>query len=234
MGILFHLVIWEWKQTWHGSWHWQLSSHLIMWCHFTCRTTIMLTGWTFLTLELVYLGMAELKYTSLEEIEKVCPDLEHCCYVTVAIVTVLIAHPRSTQTFAMASALASRRVSRTENTSFFNFYTWFMTIVNVSKMLQLQTWDGQSSKLNCMPNINWLTFHTFTPLSFSLEINASITEVRNAWANVDKWAKPEKPPFSIMGTPMRRVIYKEPKGVVMIISPFNFPMWLTFSPLVRF
>lgn len=59
-------------------------------------------------------------------------------------------------------------------------------------------------------------------------------EARNAWANVDKWVKPEKPSFSINSTPMRPVIYKEPKGVVLIISPFNYPMWLTFSPLVRF
>ncbi|KAL9710113.1 Hexadecenal dehydrogenase [Leucoagaricus gongylophorus] len=64
-----------------------------------------------------------------------------------------------------------------------------------------------------------------------LEINGSIMEARNAWANVDKWAKPEKPSFSINFTPMRPVIYKEPKGVVLIMSPFNYPMWLTFSPL---
>ncbi|KAF5357137.1 hypothetical protein D9756_006811 [Leucocoprinus leucothites] len=64
-----------------------------------------------------------------------------------------------------------------------------------------------------------------------LEIGSSIMEARTAWAGVDKWAKPEKPPFSINATPMRPVIYKEPKGVVLIISPFNYPMWLCISPL---
>ncbi|KAF9446039.1 NAD-aldehyde dehydrogenase [Macrolepiota fuliginosa MF-IS2] len=67
--------------------------------------------------------------------------------------------------------------------------------------------------------------------SHFLEINSSIMEARTAWANVDKWAKPERPPFSINATPMRPVIYKEPKGVVLIISPFNYPMWLCISPL---
>lgn len=33
---------------------------------------------------------------------------------------------------------------------------------------------------------------------------------------------------------MRPVIYKVPKGVVLIISPFNYPIWLSLGPLVRF
>ena len=32
---------------------------------------------------------------------------------------------------------------------------------------------------------------------------------------------------------MRPVVYKEAKGVVLIISPFNYPVWLTLTPLVR-
>lgn len=80
-----------------------------------------------------------------------------------------------------------------------------------------------------------VTLHTLICLCYppSLEIGASITEARTAWSGVDKWAKPERPPFSINATPMRPVVYKEPKGVVLIISPFNYPMWLCISPLVR-
>jgi len=29
---------------------------------------------------------------------------------------------------------------------------------------------------------------------------------------------------------MRRVIYKQPKGVVLIVSPFNYPLWLAIGP----
>ncbi|KAG6829108.1 hypothetical protein H0H92_005650 [Tricholoma furcatifolium] len=64
-----------------------------------------------------------------------------------------------------------------------------------------------------------------------LEINASIAEAKEAYSNVEKWAKPEKPGFSINFSPMRPVIYKEPKGVVLVISPFNYPLWLTVGPL---
>lgn len=54
-----------------------------------------------------------------------------------------------------------------------------------------------------------------------------------AYKNVDSWAKPEKPPLAINWMFMRPVMYKEPKGVVLIISPFNFPLWLCVSPMVR-
>ncbi|KAF8069067.1 NAD-aldehyde dehydrogenase [Lyophyllum atratum] len=64
-----------------------------------------------------------------------------------------------------------------------------------------------------------------------LEISSTIGEVKNAYSSVEKWAKPEKPAFSLNFTVMRPVIYKEAKGVVLIISPFNYPLWLTLGPL---
>jgi aldehyde dehydrogenase (NAD+)/aldehyde dehydrogenase (NAD(P)+) len=57
--------------------------------------------------------------------------------------------------------------------------------------------------------------------------------VKDAYCNVAKWSKPQKPGFSVMWTPMRPVIRKEAKGVVLIITPFNYPLWLSFVPLVR-
>ncbi|KAJ7311505.1 NAD-aldehyde dehydrogenase [Mycena albidolilacea] len=64
-----------------------------------------------------------------------------------------------------------------------------------------------------------------------LEINGSIAELMEAYKNVDSWAKPEKPSLAINWMFMRPVMYKEPKGVVLIISPFNFPLWLCVSPM---
>lgn len=54
-----------------------------------------------------------------------------------------------------------------------------------------------------------------------------------AYKNVAKWAKPEALPFDLTSTPMRPVIRKEPKGVVLIIAPFNYPTFLALGPLVR-
>ncbi|KAK0220090.1 NAD-aldehyde dehydrogenase [Armillaria fumosa] len=63
------------------------------------------------------------------------------------------------------------------------------------------------------------------------EIGPSISEIKEAYSNVEKWSKPEKPAFSMNYTPMRRVIYKQGKGVVLIISPFNYPINMSFGPM---
>ncbi|KAF7425984.1 hypothetical protein PC9H_008346 [Pleurotus ostreatus] len=64
-----------------------------------------------------------------------------------------------------------------------------------------------------------------------LEIGPSIGDTKQAYQNVEKWSKPEKPAFSLNFTAMRPVVRKEPKGVVLIISPFNYPLWLTIGPV---
>ncbi|KAM6503217.1 NAD-aldehyde dehydrogenase [Amanita muscaria] len=67
--------------------------------------------------------------------------------------------------------------------------------------------------------------------SYFLEINPTIGDIKTAYKNVEKWSKPEKPPFNINFVAMRPVIYKDPKGVVLIISPFNYPLWLSLPPI---
>ncbi|KAK2461146.1 hypothetical protein APHAL10511_006673 [Amanita phalloides] len=62
---------------------------------------------------------------------------------------------------------------------------------------------------------------------YFLEINPTIENIKNTYNNVGKWAKPERAPFSLQFAAMRPVIYKEAKGVVLIISPFNYPLWLS-------
>ncbi|KAL0069664.1 Hexadecenal dehydrogenase [Marasmius tenuissimus] len=63
------------------------------------------------------------------------------------------------------------------------------------------------------------------------EIASSLTEVKHTYTHLDKWVKPEKAPFSINWSAMRPVVYKEPKGVVLIISPFNYPVFLCIPVL---
>ncbi|CAE6527715.1 unnamed protein product [Rhizoctonia solani] len=65
--------------------------------------------------------------------------------------------------------------------------------------------------------------------SLFLELNSLIKESVDAYKSVDKWAQPDKLPFSLNFAPMRPV---EPKGVVLIISPFNYPIWLALSPAI--
>ncbi|KAJ7749555.1 NAD-aldehyde dehydrogenase [Mycena maculata] len=67
--------------------------------------------------------------------------------------------------------------------------------------------------------------------SHFLEINASIGELMEAYKNVESWAKPDKPSFNVNFVFMRPLTIKEPKGVVLIISPFNYPLWLCVTPM---
>ncbi|PVG01130.1 aldehyde dehydrogenase [Serendipita vermifera] len=60
----------------------------------------------------------------------------------------------------------------------------------------------------------------------------SLTEAINAFQNVDKWAKDIKASTLPTYIPMKPRIKPTPKGVVLIISPFNYPYLLTFTPLV--
>jgi len=64
------------------------------------------------------------------------------------------------------------------------------------------------------------------------EILPVTSEIKHAKNNLRRWMSPQKAPtpFSLFGG--RSWIQYEPKGVVLIISPWNFPLNLTFGPLV--
>ncbi len=64
------------------------------------------------------------------------------------------------------------------------------------------------------------------------EIYPVTGDIKHTISHIQKWMKPEK-----VGTPMALIgssswIHYEPKGVCLIISPWNFPINLTFGPLV--
>lgn len=65
-----------------------------------------------------------------------------------------------------------------------------------------------------------------------MEIVPIIGEVISQINNVDKWSRPVKPAFSLNFSAMRPHIRQEAKGTVLVISPFNYPVWLTIGPLV--
>jgi len=64
------------------------------------------------------------------------------------------------------------------------------------------------------------------------EIFPVLAEARHAMRHLRSWMRPRRvpPPPALLGS-RSRIVY-EPKGVVLIISPWNFPINLTFGPLV--
>ncbi len=70
--------------------------------------------------------------------------------------------------------------------------------------------------------------------SLFTDIASCIGPLRHAQANIDKWRKPEKRkvgpfPLNLLGAKAR--VEYQPLGVVGVISPWNFPVNLTFTPL---
>ncbi|EJF59174.1 aldehyde dehydrogenase [Dichomitus squalens] len=65
-----------------------------------------------------------------------------------------------------------------------------------------------------------------------LDFGPTYAEVKDAYSNVAKWAKPQGIPFSINWFAMKPRVVAEPKGVALIISPFNFPIFLLLTPLI--
>lgn len=66
----------------------------------------------------------------------------------------------------------------------------------------------------------------------SFEFGTILTDLKHTYNNVDKWAKTESAAFSLHWFAMKPKIRKEPKGVVLIISPSNFPLLLALGPFV--
>jgi aldehyde dehydrogenase (NAD+) len=78
----------------------------------------------------------------------------------------------------------------------------------------------------------WLDFRKpATEVDLS-EIWVSASEARHAARNVANWMRPKRvaTPLALFGA--RSEIRYEARGVVLIISPWNFPFTLTFQPLI--
>lgn len=64
------------------------------------------------------------------------------------------------------------------------------------------------------------------------EILASTREIDYALRHLAQWTKPRPVPISLETFPAQARIYADPLGVVLIISPWNYPFGLALSPLV--
>ncbi len=75
--------------------------------------------------------------------------------------------------------------------------------------------------------------HRSVHQSMFTDIAGSVGPLKHARKHLEKWMKPEKRraemPFGLLGA--RAWIEHQPLGVVGVISPWNFPVQLTFGPL---
>jgi coniferyl-aldehyde dehydrogenase len=71
--------------------------------------------------------------------------------------------------------------------------------------------------------------------SMLTDIVSTVKSLRHALKHVERWMKPDRRkldfPLALLGA--RAHVEYQPKGVVGVISPWNFPVYLTFSPLAQ-
>ena len=68
--------------------------------------------------------------------------------------------------------------------------------------------------------------------SYGAEIGLVLEEIKYTLKHLASWAKPQNPPTPLSLFPARSQIIHQPLGVVLIISPWNYPFQLLIAPLV--
>lgn len=68
--------------------------------------------------------------------------------------------------------------------------------------------------------------------AYMSELAIVYAEINEALKNVRKWSRPEKVKGTISTFPAKNYIHSEPYGVVLIISPWNYPFNLAIAPLI--
>jgi aldehyde dehydrogenase (NAD+) len=68
--------------------------------------------------------------------------------------------------------------------------------------------------------------------AYETEIGLVYEEIRFMLKNIDRFSKPKKVRTTLANFPSKNFIYREPYGVVLIMSPWNYPFQLTMIPLI--
>lgn len=68
--------------------------------------------------------------------------------------------------------------------------------------------------------------------SYMCELGMCMNSVREALKNLKKWAAPKRVSTPISQFPASSFIMREPYGVALIISPWNYPLLLSMDPLI--
>lgn len=68
--------------------------------------------------------------------------------------------------------------------------------------------------------------------AFSSEIGTLIMELNHTLNHLDEWTAREYVPTPLVIQPAKSFIIREPVGVVLIISPWNYPFMLAIAPLI--
>lgn len=67
---------------------------------------------------------------------------------------------------------------------------------------------------------------------YMAEVGMVLDEVTFAIKRLKSWTKPKRVRTSMANIPSKNFLYREPYGVTLIVSPWNYPFQLTMAPLI--
>ncbi|MHA4811677.1 aldehyde dehydrogenase [Flavitalea flava] len=67
--------------------------------------------------------------------------------------------------------------------------------------------------------------------AYATETGIVLSEINVTIKKLHKWMKPQRPGVNLVNLPSSGKIYRDPLGVVLIISPWNYPLQLLLIPL---
>jgi acyl-CoA reductase-like NAD-dependent aldehyde dehydrogenase len=68
--------------------------------------------------------------------------------------------------------------------------------------------------------------------AYDSEVLMVTADIEYGLKRIKKWVRPKKVRTPLMHLPAKSLVYPEPAGVVLILSPWNYPFQLTFAPLI--
>ena len=68
--------------------------------------------------------------------------------------------------------------------------------------------------------------------TYMTEIGMVTEEIEMQLRHIDSWSRPKNVPCTLASFPSRSTVYADPYGVVLILSPWNYPVNLALTPLV--
>ena len=89
-----------------------------------------------------------------------------------------------------------------------------------------------SSRMGELEEALYQDLHKSAHEAYMSEISLVLEEIRFHMKNLRKWMRPRRVSPSLGQFPAKVKVHRDPKGVVLIMSPWNYPVLLTLSPLV--
>ncbi len=68
--------------------------------------------------------------------------------------------------------------------------------------------------------------------AYGSEVGLLYDELDNTLTNLRQWMRPQEVTSPLMHYPSKSTIYREPKGLTLIIGPWNYPFQLVINPLI--